>query len=248
MRVLLLGGTTEASQLAQALHTAGIETIFSYAGRTNAPVAQPVPIRVGGFGGVAGLVAYLTAERITHVIDATHPFANTMAHNVHHACTARALPLLRLQRPAWEPQCGDDWRFVPDIDSVCDALPDTPTCVFLAIGRMHVDLFVRAPQHHYVLRLVDAPAEPVALPNHSVIIARGPFDVAADTALMRNYGVEMVVAKNAGGTGAVAKITAARDLGLPIVMIERPARPDGPQAGDIETVLRWLRHSAERGV
>lgn len=248
MRVLLLGGTTEASALAHALHSAGIETVFSYAGRTNAPVAQPVPVRVGGFGGVAGLLDYLMTEGISHVVDATHPFANTMAHNVHHACTARALPLMRLERPAWVAQNGDDWLSVPDIDSVCDALPDAPSRVFLAIGRMHVDQFARQPQHHYVLRLVDAPNAPIPLPKHTVIVARGPFDVAADTALMREHRIDLVVAKNAGGSGAVAKITAARALGLPVVMIERPARPDCAKAYDVGAVLRWLGHEAERGV
>ncbi|MEP3676297.1 cobalt-precorrin-6A reductase [Sulfitobacter sp.] len=248
MRVLLLGGTTEASQLAQALHTAGIETVFSYAGRTNAPVAQPVPVRVGGFGGVAGLMEYLVAEGISHVVDATHPFANTMAHNVHQACTARTLPLMRLERPAWALQHGDDWRSVPDIASVCAALPDTPARVFLAIGRMHIDQFAAQPQHHYVLRLVDHPTAPIPLPNHSVIVARGPFDVVADKALMLTHGIEYLVAKNAGGSGAAAKITAARDLGLPVIMIDRPHRPNTVKASDIETVLHWLRHDAERGV
>lgn len=248
MRVLLLGGTTEASALAHALHSAGIETVFSYAGRTNAPGAQPVPVRVGGFGGVAGLLDYLMTEGISHVVDATHPFANTMAHNVHHACTARALPLMRLERPAWVAQNGDDWLSVPDIESICGALPDAPSRVFLAIGRMHVDQFARQPQHHYVLRLVDAPSAPIPLPEHTVIVARGPFDVATDTALMREHRIDFVVAKNAGGSGAVAKITAARALGLPVVMIERPARPDCAKAYDVGTVLRWLGHEAERGV
>lgn len=248
MRVLLLGGTTEASALACALKSANIETVFSYAGRTRTPVAQPVPVRVGGFGGVEGLVTYLTTEGISHVVDATHPFANTMAHNVHQACTARTLPLMRLERPAWVAQDGDDWRGVPDIDTIGDALPLSPSRVFLAIGRMHLDKLLRHPQHHYVLRLVDTPTEPIPLPNHTVIIARGPFDVATDTALMREHRIDFVVAKNAGGSGAVAKITAARDLGLPVVMIERPKRPDSAKAFDIETVMRWLGHETERGV
>lgn len=248
MRVLLLGGTTEASALAHALHSARIETVFSYAGRTNAPVTQPVPVRVGGFGGVAGLLDYLMTEGISHVVDATHPFASSMGHNAHQACTVRALPLMRLERPAWVAQNGDDWLSVPDIESICGALPDAPSRVFLAIGRMHVDQFARQPQHHYVLRLVDAPSAPIPLPEHTVIVARGPFDVAADTALMREHRIDFVVAKNAGGSGAVAKITAARTLGLPVVMIERPARPDCAKAYDIGAVLRWLGHEAERGV
>jgi precorrin-6A/cobalt-precorrin-6A reductase len=248
MRVLLLGGTTEASTLARALKSAGIETVFSYAGRTNAPVAQPVETRVGGFGGVAGLVDHLQATGITHVVDATHPFAAQMSRNAHDACTAAGLPLIRLERPAWEAQNGDDWFFAPDIESVCDSLPYIPSRVFLAIGRMHVDAFARQPQHHYILRLVDAPTEPIALPRHSVIIARGPFDVAGDIALMRKHRVDCLVAKNAGGVGAAAKLAAARELGLPVVMINRPALPRAKTAADSQSVLRWLGHSAERGV
>lgn len=248
MRVLLLGGTTEASTLAHALKYAEIETVFSYAGRTNSPTEQPVETRVGGFGGVAGLRDYLQKKSITHIVDATHPFAAQMSLNAHQACTQLALPLTRLERPAWVPQLYDDWLGVPDIESAPYALPYTPTRVFLAIGRMHLHHFASQPQHHYVLRLVDEPAQPIALRNHTIIVARGPFDVAGDTALMREHRIEYLVTKNAGGSGAVAKITAARNLRLPVVMIERPELPDSHKASDIETVLRWLDHSAERGV
>ncbi len=248
MRVLLLGGTTEASRLAKALKTSGIETIFSYAGRTNTPVQQPVPTRIGGFGGVAGLQDYLHTQNISHVVDATHPFAAQMSINAHRACEEIAIPLLRLERPAWAAQVGDDWTSVADIDAACDTLPDTPSCVFLAIGRMHVDLFARKPQHHYLLRLVDAPTLPVALPNHSIVVARGPFNTAADTQLLQDHAITHMVAKNAGGIGAIAKVTAARALGLRMIMIARPSLPQGPVASSSDAVLRWLNHDAERGV
>lgn len=248
MRVLLLGGTTEAGELAKILQIAGIETVFSYAGRTNAPVAQPVPMRIGGFGGLAGLQEYLRRENISHVVDATHPFAAQMSLNAYRACDSLTVPLLRLERPAWTPQRRDDWVSVADIEAACDALPEAPTCVFLAIGRMHIDLFARRPQHHYLLRLVDAPAQPVGLPNHTLTIARGPFDVFADKRLLMDHNISHVVAKNAGGIGAVAKVEAARALGLRMIMIARPDLPDGPVANDIAAVMRWLDHSAERGV
>ncbi len=248
MRVLLLGGTTEASALAKALKTAEIETVFSYAGRTKTPVAQPIPMRVGGFGGVAGLQDYLHVEKITHVIDATHPFAAQMSMNAHNACHSLAVPLLRLERPAWTSQNDDDWASVSDIEAACDALPEDPARVFLAIGRMHVDLFARRPQHHYLLRLVDAPTHPFALPNHTTIIARGPFNVSEDAELLRDHNITHIVAKNAGGNGAVAKVEAARNLGLRMVMIARPELPDGPVAADSAAVMRWLAHNAERGV
>ena len=248
MRVLLLGGTTEAGTVARALESAGIETVFSYAGRTNAPVAQPVPVRVGGFGGVAGLVAYLGRERISHVVDATHPFAATMGHNAHAACMQMGVPLLRLERPAWVPQTGDRWTQVPTIERACAALPHDPARVFLAIGRMHLDQFAAAPQHHYLLRLVDAPTRPVALPHHSLVVARGPFNMAQDTDMLRVHAITHLVAKNAGGSGAVAKIEAARALGLHVIMIARPQRPRTEKAHDAGAVLHWLSHSAERGV
>lgn len=248
MRVLLLGGTTEASALAKTLKAKGIETVFSYAGRTKAPFPQPVPMRVGGFGGVAGLQDYLRAEKITYVVDATHPFAAQMSLNAHNACHSLTIPLLRLERPAWTPQSGDDWISAADIEDACDALPDKPTRVFLAIGRMHVDLFARRPQHHYLLRLVDAPAHPIALPHHTAIIARGPFNISEDTQLLRDYNITHVVAKNAGGNGAVAKVEAARNLGLRMIMIARPELPDGSVASDSTAVMRWLTHCAERGV
>ncbi|KEJ90513.1 cobalt-precorrin-6A reductase [Sulfitobacter donghicola] len=248
MHVLLLGGTTEASKLAHALKLANIETVFSYAGRTNTPVAQPVPTRIGGFGGIEGLQRFLGESGITHVVDATHPFAAQMSLNAFTACKTLGLPLLRLQRPPWLAQNGDDWIDVADIEAACDALPDTPSRVFLAIGRMHIDLFARKPQHHYLLRLVDEPMHPIALPNHTAIIARGPFDIAGDIKLLRGHGIGHVVAKNAGGAGAVAKIDAARELGLRMIMVARPDLPDSPIAANSDEVLQWLRHSAERGV
>lgn len=244
MRVLLLGGTTEASRLAQALAAAGIDAVFSYAGRTGAPVAQPLPTRVGGFGGVAGLRVWLTAERITHVVDATHPFAAQISRNAFAACD---MPLIRLERPAWGAGVGDDWRSFAAIEDIPAALPDAPARVFLAIGKQQIGLFAARPQHHYLLRLVDAPAAPLPLPDASVVLARGPFDVEGDLALLRQHRITHVVAKNSGGEGARAKLDAARQLGLPVLMAQRPSVP-GDSLGSVAEVMRWLGHDAERGV
>ncbi|QUJ76336.1 cobalt-precorrin-6A reductase [Sulfitobacter albidus] len=248
MRVLLLGGTTEASALARALHSAGIDTVFSYAGRTKAPVAQPVTTRVGGFGGADGLREYITAKQITNVVDATHPFAARMSWNAHAACAAVDVPLVRFERPAWSPVDGDDWQNVSDLNAACAALPQSPARVFLAIGRMHLHAFAAAPQHRYLLRLVDPPDGALPLPQTDLIIARGPFDLAGDTALMRVHGITHVVAKNAGGTGARAKIDAARAVGAKVIMVDRPKLPQGTVCAEIETVLHHLHASAERGV
>lgn len=248
-RILLLGGTTEASRLARALCDAGLEAVFSYAGRTDAPVAQPLPVRVGGFGGAEGLAAYLRGEGISHVVDATHPFAAQMSRNAIAACKETGIPLIALERPAWTPGPGDDWHAVADIPSAVAALPQAPARVFLAIGKQTLAPFAAKPQHHYLLRLVDPPEMPLPLPQTSVVIARGPFDAAGDTALMRAHGITHIVAKNAGGAGAEAKLAAARALRLPVILIDRPALPPRNRAATVEEVMRWLSHArTERGV
>lgn len=247
MRVLLLGGTGEAGQMAAALAARGIDAVYSYAGRTGAPLAQPLPLRVGGFGGVAGLSAYLAAERISHVVDATHPFASQMSCHAVLACRAAQIPLIGFERPPWAPAPGDRWRHVPDIPAAAAALQGPAERVFLAIGRQHLAAFTGQPQHHYLLRLVDPPEAPLPLPQAEVVLARGPFDPASDTALMRRHGTTLLVAKNAGGSGAAAKLAAARALALPVLMIARPQIPEREVAQDVAGVLGWLAHTARLG-
>lgn len=247
-RVLLLGGTTEASQLARALAVAGMDAVFSYAGRTDAPMTQPVATRVGGFGGAEGLADYLRAEGITHLVDATHPFAAGMSRNAVIAAAEARIPLVALERPAWQPAPGDRWIRVSDMAAAVAALPDHATCIFLAIGRQHLADFAAKPQHHYLARLVDRPTSPLPLRHISAVIARGPFDRAGDLALMRQHRIELLVAKNGGGAGARAKIDAARELSLPVVMIDRPSVPDRHMLGSAAAVMDWIAHSARLGV
>ncbi|HDR28888.1 cobalt-precorrin-6A reductase [Rhodovulum sp.] len=247
--LLILGGTTEATALAQAVAAQGIDATLSFAGRVERPRPQPVPVRIGGFGGADGLASFLTSQRITHVVDATHPFAAQMSRNAVTACAARGVPLVALTRPPWTPQPGDRWRHVPDIAGAVAALAGPPRRVMLAVGRMHLDAFVAQPQHFYLLRLVDPPASPPPLPHHHVIVSRGPFTEADDCALMQQHRIEIVVSKNAGGTGARAKIAAARGLGLPVLMIDRPALPARHEVSTPAEVLDWLAHSgADLGV
>ncbi|UWQ40419.1 cobalt-precorrin-6A reductase [Leisingera aquaemixtae] len=244
-RILLLGGTTEASALAKTLAGAGMDAVFSYAGRTAHPVSQPLPTRVGGFGGIEGFAAYLEAENITHVVDATHPFAAQMSSNAVHACEAAGVPLCAFERPAWQAGEGDQWLHTDSIEEAVNALPDTPARVFLAIGKQNLTQFAAKPQHHYLLRLVDAPEADLTLPHTTVEIARGPFDAAGDTALMQRHAITHVVAKNAGGAGAAAKLTAARNLALPVIMIGRPEVPQRPVMGSVAEVMAWLSHPAD---
>jgi precorrin-6A/cobalt-precorrin-6A reductase len=246
--ILLLGGTSEASLAARALADAGIRAVFSYAGRTDAPAPQPLPTRIGGFGGAEGLAAYCRDQGISHVIDATHPFAAQMSHNAHAACTALGLPLLRVERAPWAAAQGDNWQNVADIAGAVAALPSQPARVFLAIGKQNLQAFAGQTQHHFLLRLVDRPVAP-PLPNCTVVIAKGPFDVAGDSALMAQQRITHIICKNAGGKGASAKLAAARALGLPVIMIARPNLPACKTVANIPAMMAWLDHQiALRGV
>lgn len=254
---LVLGGTLEASALALVLAERGERAVLSYAGRVAKPKAQPIPMRVGGFGGVPGLVRYLRDQGVTHLVDATHPFAAQMSSNAVAACAQTGVPLLALTRAAWQPGPGDRWQILADLPAAVAALSGPPQRIMLALGRMHLAAFAAQSQHHYVLRLVDVPDSPLPLPQHTTIVSRGPFDLAGDTALMREHRVDIVVCKNAGGTGAQAKLHAARGLGLPVVMVARPLPPARQEVTRVDQVLQWLGHApdhlnswgdAERGV
>ncbi len=252
MRVLLLGGTSEASRLAAALAKTRIDAIFSYAGRTNDPIAQPLAMRIGGFGGVEGLATYIASEGITHIIDATHPFAAGMSRNAITAATMTTTHLIALERKPWMQQAGDDWRHVADVEAAIESLPPQPTRVFLAIGRQNIAAFAARPEHHYLLRFVDEPRDLIALPHHDVVIARGGFKIDSDMELMRAHGIGWVVSKNAGGATAGAKIAAARALHLPVTMIARPTIPPRTTVETVEEVMAWLAldhdHDARLGV
>lgn len=239
----MLGGTTEATALCRRLSETGIAGTISFAGRVARPVRQPLPQRVGGFGGVAGLAEYLKAHAITHVVDATHPFAAQMSANAVAACRAAGVPLIALTRAPWVAQAGDDWHRVPDIAGAVAALDRPRARVMLAVGRMHLAEFAPNPQHVYLLRLVDPPQGALPFPDCHVAVDRGPFTVEGDLALMRGHRIELVVSKNSGGTGASAKLAAARGLGLPVLMIDRPALPPRREAHDVEEVLDWLAHA-----
>nr|WP_232476112.1 cobalt-precorrin-6A reductase [Sphingomonas formosensis] len=246
--ILLLGGTTEASALARALAGRDLAATLSYAGRTGQPRAQPVPTRIGGFGGISGLVAYLRAEGITHLIDATHPFAAQMRAHAAAAAKETGVAHILLTRPAWTAGKGDRWEHVPDIDAAIASLAGPPRRIMLAVGRMHAERFAAQGQHHYLLRFVDPPEVPPALPHHTLVVDRGPFTVDGDTRLMREHAIDMLLCKNAGGSGAAAKLAAARRLSLPVRMIDRPVQPDVAVAHDVAQVLAWLDHAEERGV
>lgn len=213
--------------------------ILSLAGATKSPRQAAVTTRVGGFGGPAGLSAYLVREKIDALIDATHPFAAQISANAVQAATVCNLPFLAVRRPQWTPVEGDRWTAVPSLDAAAAAIGATPQTVFLTTGRKDLGPFRAASQHTYVIRSVDPP-DPDTLPAQALVITdRGPFDEAGETALMREHGVEVIVSKNSGGVATAAKLAAARRLNLPIIMVERPPS-ETTAVPDAETALRWL--------
>ena len=230
--------------MARLLAGAGLPAVFSYAGRTAAPVAQPLPIRVGGFGGVEGLTAFLRREAISHVIDATHPFAAQMSANAIAACAQLDLPLLSMERPAWQAQPGDQWQHVPDMAAAAQALSRSLKRVFLAIGRKQLAAFAGlADEHQFVLRVIDQEGGALPLPasSYELIVARGPFRLADELALLGQYRIDCIVSKNAGGADTYAKIEAARQLGIPVIMVDRPVLEPRTQCQSPQQAMEWLR-------
>lgn len=253
MNILILGGTAEARALAGALaNRAGLSVTISFAGRTAEPAPQPVPVRRGGFGGADGLSRYLSDEQIDLLIDATHPYAAAISANAAKAADATGVPLLALRRPAWRKAAGDNWIEVDAIKDAVGALGTAPRRVFLALGRKELQPFEAAPQHFYLVRSVDRVDPPLDVPHASYITARGPFAEDEDLALLERHRIESIVAKNSGGEATYGKIAAARRLGLPVIMLKRPALPDVPSVETVEEAVAWLHHavtpSTARGV
>ena len=241
MRILILGGTSEASALASALAMrSDVAPMLSLAGRTENPLPPPIPFRVGGFGGPEGLRAYLARERFDAVVDATHPFATQMSRHAALACEGARVPLLVFSRPAWTRQDGDDWLDVESVEAAVGALGEAPRRVFLTQGRLQLAAFAAAPQHLYLVRAIDPPAKIAALRNCKLVLARGPFELADELALMKAEKIEILVSKNSGGAATYPKIEAARRLGVKVVMVRQPSGGDGRMAHDLASVLGWI--------
>ncbi len=245
----MLGGTTEASALARKVAgDARLAPLLSLAGRTTNPQPQPIAVRIGGFGGIEGLANFLRAEAIDAVVDATHPYADQMSAHAVAACRDAGVPLASLVRPQWTRETSDDWQVVADTEAAADALGTEPRRVFLSLGRQDLHVFARAPQHHYLARLIERPDQAMLPPDLRLLQARGPFERADEERLLREERIEVLVSKNAGGTATYGKIEAARALGLPVVMIARPHKPAGIVFADVEACVAWLHGLAPRGV
>lgn len=240
-RVLLLGGTAESRQLAGRLSQDSrfqIET--SLAGATANPAPVDGAMRRGGFGGVEGLVDYLRARGIDLLIDCTHPFASTMSAHARAAAQQTGTAHLVVQRPPWRKLAGDNWVDVADIEAAAGRVESIGQRIFLTIGRQEVDAFADCRDVWFLIRLIDKPPSAPALTSFEMISARGPFDLAAERALLHEWKIDCLVSKNSGGTDTYAKIEAARELGLPVVMVARPSAPTGPATDSVEAALMWM--------
>ncbi|MGW0512975.1 cobalt-precorrin-6A reductase [Streptomyces olivaceoviridis] len=228
--VLVLGGTTEARRLAADLATRpGVRVTTSLAGRVARPGALPGEVRTGGFGGPEGLADWLRAHRVDALVDATHPFAESITDHAARAARATGVPAVVLRRPGWRPGPGDRWYDVPSLAAAAEALPGLGRRVFLTTGRLGLAAFAHLADLSFLVRSVDPP-EPPLPPDTAVVLARGPFTVTGETELLRAHRIDVLVTKDSGGEATAAKLTAARGLGLPVVVVRRPALPAGVTA------------------
>jgi precorrin-6A/cobalt-precorrin-6A reductase len=238
VHVLILGGTTEARQLANALSVTERVTT-SLAGRTLNPILPAGEVRIGGFGGVDGLASWLRSERVDALIDATHPFAHTISGNAALAAAQTNTPLLMLRRPSWVAQPGDLWHAVATLEDAATILPTIGDRVFLTTGRQsmaqfaHLDLF-------FVARSVEAPEPPLPV-RLEIVLDRGPFDVNSELALLHKHAVNVIVTKDSGAAATSAKLVAAREIQVPVVIVQRPPEPVGvPVVDDVASAVGWL--------
>jgi precorrin-6A/cobalt-precorrin-6A reductase len=246
MHVLILGGTAEARALATALHGAGSATrvTSSLAGRVAAPRLPPGEVRIGGFGGPEGLARWVRDNAVDAVVDATHPFAGTMSFNAAEAAAATHVPLLSLRRPGWVAGPGDDWRETASLAEAAEAvraLPGPRPRVFLTTGRMGLAAFAHLDDAFFLVRSVDAPEAPVP-PHMDVVLDRGPFTLDGERELLARYRIDVLVTKDSGAAATAPKLTAAREAGIPVIVVRRPPAPEGvPVVATVDEAVAWVQ-------
>ncbi|WP_406102084.1 cobalt-precorrin-6A reductase [Streptomyces canus] len=239
--ILILGGTTEARELAAVLTARpGVRVTTSLAGRVTRPGAVAGEVRIGGFGGAAGLADWMREEHVDALIDATHPFARAITAHAAQAAAATGVRTVVLRRPGWRPGPGDRWHPVDSLAEAAALLPGLGRRVFLTTGRMELAAFAHLSELHFVVRSVELP-EPPMPPHTEVLLARGPFTVADESTLLYDHCIDVLVTKDSGGAATSAKLTAARELALPVVVVRRPPLPEGVgSVPDVAGVQRWL--------
>lgn len=238
MTLLLLGGTGEARQIAKQLR--GQDAIISLAGATRNPEPQPLPTRIGGFGGAAGFKDFLHSANITSVLDATHPFAHRITERTAKICGAEGIPYLQFLRPPWIAEPEDHWIEIATEDEAADHIPPR-SVVFLGTGRQTLSRFANLEGRKIYCRQIDPPTQPFPFAGGEFIVGRPPFSVADEVALFQSLGVDFLIVKNAGGAPSRTKLTAAQQLGIPVLMIARPPAGDWPVVTTVDAALAWVK-------
>lgn len=237
MTLLILGGTNEARLIGDRL--AGQDAVISLAGATRVPQSQGLPVRTGGFGGTAGFADYVATAGITAVLDATHPYASRITRRTADICADTGMPYLQFLRPPWVPETGDNWTEITREEDAADHIPSGAT-VFLGTGRQTLDRFAGLAGRAVICRQIDPPTGAFPFAGGRFLVGRPPFSVQDEMALFTKLGVDWLIVKNAGGTPSRTKLTAARHLGIPVLMIARPAQGDWPVVHDIDAALAWV--------
>jgi precorrin-6A/cobalt-precorrin-6A reductase len=240
--ILVLGGTAEARELADALDASGIDVMTSLAGRVSNPRLPQGRVRVGGFGGPDALASWLGASGVRAVVDATHPFAERISASAAAACGAAGVPLIRLERPGWTERPGDRWTRVADLGQA--AALTGGRRVLLTTGRQGLAAFAGVDTAWFLVRCVEPP-EPPLPPHHKLLLDRGPYTPAGELELIDRHRIDLVVTKDSGGRMTEAKLDAARERGVRVVIVERPARPAGVETvASVDRAMRWLHAGA----
>jgi precorrin-6A/cobalt-precorrin-6A reductase len=244
--LLVLGGTAEARALAAGLHDAGVRAVSSLAGRVADPRLPAGEVRIGGFGGPDGLARWLREHDVAAVVDATHPFAERISASAAAACPPAGVPLLRLERPGWEQRPGDRWHRVAGLAAAAALVPRLGERVLLTTGRQGLGAFAGVDAAWFLVRCVDPPRPPLPR-RHEVLLDRGPYTLAGELALVDRHAIDLVVTKDSGGRLTEAKLDAARERGLPVVVVARPPRPAVPTVASVDAALAWACAAAHPG-
>lgn len=244
--ILVLGGTAEARELAAGLEERGVPVMSSLAGRVTRPRLPAGGVRIGGFGGPEALAVWLHERGVRAVVDATHPFAQAISASAAAACPAAGVPLLRLERPGWSERPGDRWTWVDDLEAAAEMVPGLGERVLLTTGRQGLPAFAGVDTAWFLIRCVDPPGPP--LPSrHELILDRGPYTLSGELGLIDRHRIDLVVTKDSGGRLTQAKLDAARERGLPVIVVRRPARPAAPSVTEVSQALQWVLARAHAG-
>jgi precorrin-6A/cobalt-precorrin-6A reductase len=236
--ILVLGGTGEARRVAGELDSRGVEVVTSLAGRVSNPRLPAGRVRLGGFGGPDGLAAWLREHEAAAVVDATHPFAERISTSACRACAAAHVPLLRLERPGFQEQPGDRWTRVSDLAHAAELLPAHGRRILLTTGRQGLAAFAGLTDCWFLIRCVETPSPPLP-PRHQLLLDRGPYTVPGELGLIDRHQIDVVVTKDSGGSMTQAKLRAARERGLPVIVVDRPPRPTVNAVTTVAEAVSW---------